>query len=478
MAYQEIMNIEKFSRAVSLTVLEIDIDRNNLIPAYYLANLMSPSLWAWREKRSAYDPSGRILGVKRRCREIERHFHSNYSFTYMPEYPGGDPWGLLYFPDEEKRLGKDFIDAVRKEYDESLRMLLRQNPESQFGRIVNEQYYKEGYFPRLRNEIIEVMDAYKLISPDGKGSGKCLALAMLWITSLVIWARFSPDKVVLIGNRAHAFGFLLEEEGILFNNTKQFTYNRIHNLSELSEFVRMVTTSTDTTFFFIPSFGMCHCFWKKSDIPYPKLQEVYEKIKEFLGIPLKHPDLNLIKISPVAQPPVPIPNPLEFNTPEEYQAVIFSLARKFPGSIYDFVQYAFRKIDVPYPQAYIYAALRDYHVSQHSRRIKSLQDALNILESIEKKDSIFNSRDRIALPDEVLIFKTGNDRDRALLLYTLLYRSQISDPKMAIGFSEDKSYVYYNNKWIDVMDFSTHLEKPKELKMVFNIKSSENVGII
>ena len=67
--------------------------------------------------------------------------------------------GLLYFPDEEKRLGKSFIDAVRKEYDESLRMLLRDNPDSQFGWFVNEPYYKEGYIPRLRNEIIDVMDA-------------------------------------------------------------------------------------------------------------------------------------------------------------------------------------------------------------------------------------------------------------------------------------------------------------------------------
>lgn len=38
------IEIEKRSRAVSLTVLEIDLDRDILIPAYCIANFMSPAL--------------------------------------------------------------------------------------------------------------------------------------------------------------------------------------------------------------------------------------------------------------------------------------------------------------------------------------------------------------------------------------------------------------------------------------------------
>jgi|DewCreStandDraft_1066081.scaffolds.fasta_scaffold12017_2 hypothetical protein len=458
------IEIEKRSRAVSLTVLEIDIDRDILIPAYCIANFMSPALWEWRKQRRVHDPKGNLLGVKRRVRELERHFHS-YSFTYLPDQPGGDPWGLLYFPDEEKRLGKSFIDAVRKEYDESLRMLLRDNPDSQFGRIVNEPYYKEGYFPRLRNEIIDVMDAYRLILPDRKGSGKCLALAMLWLTSLVVWGRFSPDKVVLIGNRAHAFAFLLEEEGFLLNNTKQFTYTRIHNGSELSEFVKMVTTNSKTTFLFIPSLGFCHCYFKKSTIPPPNLSDVLKKIMDFLGIPLKHPgpeNINFIT------PSYAVPDPLDFDSAEEYQSLIFSLAKRFPGSIFDFACYAFRKIDVPLPQAYVYAALRDWHAKQLGQKVKDLKDAFNILEGISGKDSILKSRDRIALPDECIVFKTASDRDRVLLLYTLLEHSSIRRNDTAIAFSDDRSYVYYDGKWIEVSSFDSSFAEPKGLWLIFN----------
>ncbi len=248
--------IEKRSRAVSLTVLELDLDAAVLIPAYLLANLMSPIIWEWRKKRKEFSEEGSRLSVKSRLRALGRHFH-NYSFTYMQDKPGGDPWGLLYFPEEEKRLGEDYIKRVREEYDKTLRKLFEDNPENQFGQIINQPYYKEGYFPRLRNEIIEVMDAYSLISEDKKGSGKCAALALLWASALNVCTRFPLEKIILIGNKAHLFVFLDEEDGYLFNNTKWFSKTRIDNLSEISEFVKMVTTNFDTTFFFIPGQGMC-----------------------------------------------------------------------------------------------------------------------------------------------------------------------------------------------------------------------------
>ncbi|MBI2472420.1 MAG: hypothetical protein HYV59_14460, partial [Planctomycetes bacterium] len=358
-----------------------------------------------------------------------------------------------------------YIQKIRQEYDETLQKLLLDNPASQFGQIINQEYYKAGYFPRLRNEIIEVMDAYSLISPDGKGSGKCAALAMLWAAALIIWGRFPPEKIVLIGNRAHVFVFLDEEDGHLFNNTKWFNRTRIQNSSELSEFVKMVTTGMDTTFFYNPSLGMCHCTRKGSSIPLHQLSNFYKKIKDFLSIPLKHPDpgsIQLVNSSTV------IPNPLASDAAEECQLAIFSLAQQSPGSICDFAQYAFRRIDVPFPQAYVYAALRDYHVKQLAKNIGNIEDALAILKNIKGEKSIFDSRDRIALPDETLLFKTGNDRDKALLLFTLLQQSTISDPEMAIESSENNSYVYYNREWIESNTLSKFPVEPKGLRMVFN----------
>ena len=100
------------------------------------------------------------------------------------------------------------------------------------------------------------------------------------------------------------------------------------------------------------------------------------------------------------------------------------------------------------------AALRDYNVKQLAREITELSDALSIVAGIEGRDSIFGSRDRIAMPDETLYFKTGSDSDKALLLYTLLRHSTICDAESVIGLSNNNSFVSYQGKWIDLENLS------------------------
>lgn len=54
-------NVARLSNAVSLTVLEIDCYPNELIPAFLLANLMSPALWAWRSEKNVHDRDKALL---------------------------------------------------------------------------------------------------------------------------------------------------------------------------------------------------------------------------------------------------------------------------------------------------------------------------------------------------------------------------------------------------------------------------------
>lgn len=97
-------------------MLEIDFYPNELIPAFLLANLMSPALWAWRSEKNAYNNEGSLLSPKSRLNQIQRFFH-RYTFTNIPDEPGGDPWGLLSFDNEEKRFGPEFVNKIRAEYD-------------------------------------------------------------------------------------------------------------------------------------------------------------------------------------------------------------------------------------------------------------------------------------------------------------------------------------------------------------------------
>ena len=448
--------LDQLSSAVSLTVLEIDADAQHLVPAFLLADLMSPALWAWRAEKRAHAPDGSLLSAKSRLDALQRFFH-RYTFTIMPNLPGGDVWGLMDFAEEEKRFPPGFVANIRAQYDATFRRLLAENPGSQFGQIVNQPYYKEGLFPRLKNETVEVMNAMPAINPEGKRAGKCIGLGMLWAAAMAVWGRFPLDRIIITGNRAHMFVYLDIDEGHLLNNTKWFSSTRINNQSELSEFAKVVASGTDTTFFYNPAMGMCHCTSRTSQIPRGRATEMYKQIGGFVSNPLKHPSPEHTRY---VDPHDPIPDPAEHDTPESYQREVAALAEELPGSIYEHALYAFRSLKVTHPQAYIRAALREARARELGRGVRALEDALAIVRGVEGRDSIFGSRDRIAMPDETLLFNTGSDRDRALLLYTLLAHSPTSDPGSRIGFSPGASFVHHRGCWIDAGMLATAAAEP------------------
>ncbi len=75
------------------------------------------------------------------------------------------------------------------------------------------------------------------------------------------------------------------------------------------------------------------------------------------------------------------------------------------------------------------------------------------------------------MPDETLYFKTGSDKGKALLLYTLLHYSTIGDAESVIGFSDESSFVLYQDKWIDLKILSISSAEPLGLKVLFNAHS-------
>jgi len=454
--------VEALSNAASLTVLEIDAYARTLVPAFLLADLMSPALWTWREEKRAHGPDGKLLSPKRRLDKLQRFFH-RYTFTIMPDRPGGDVWGLLDFAEEDTRFVPGFVPRIRAEYDATFRKLLADNPESQFGQIVNQPYYRQGLFPRLKNETAEVMNAMAAVNPEGKRSGKCIGLGMLWAAALAVWGRFPLDHIIVTGNRAHMFVFLDIDEGHLLNNTKWFSSTRINNRSELSEFAKVVASGTDTTFFYNPAMGMCHCPTRTSQISRERITGIYGRIGSFVSKPLKHPEPERIQFIESGDP---LPDPANHDSAESYRSAVAALAAERPGSIYEHALYAFRSLDVRLPQAYARAALRDWRARELGKAVNGLADAISIVGHVQGGDSIFGSRERIALPDEVLLFNKGSDRDRALLLYTLLRHSPAHDPESRIGFSPEQSFVRHEGRWIDA-DTLEASSSPLDLKAEF-----------
>lgn len=465
--------VEEYSRSTSLTVFEIHRAAAEIIPGYLLANMMSPALWKWRETRPMHDGEGNLRGTNRRLKDLQREFHW-YTFTNDMSKPGGDYWGLLNFDDEEKRLGKEFIQTIRKDYDETLNYLLTLDSESQFGQIVLQDFYKQGFFPRLKNETIEGMNAYQRICPMGKGSGKCVALAMLWASSLAVCSRFPLDQIIVVANKAHLFVFLDDGENVnLFNNAKWYNHTRINNDSELAVQAKAVSTGSDVMFIYIPGKGMCDIYNKHSAIERETVETVAKRCSDFLGAPLMVGDLDDVTFE-VNE--TSLPDPSDYEQLEDYQKAIYDLAEEKPQSSYTHAKYAYRDWRNTSPEVYAYASMREYEVGQRALAISQLSDALEIINSIGENDSIFNSRDRIALPDETLLFGAGDDRDRALLLFTLLEKSELQTNSLFVGFSEDASYVNCDDVWIDLTTLDQSDKQPDDLIYLFDHQNSWKPG--
>ena len=461
--------IEEFSRSTSLTVFEIHRAAESIIPGYLLANMMSPTLWEWQNTRPMMGDDNKLRATNRRLKDLQRQFHW-YSFTNDLSKPGGDNWGLLNFDDEEKRLGKEFIQTIRKDYDETLKYLLDLDTESQFGQITLQDFYKEGYFPRLKNETIEAMNAYRHISLDGKGSGKCVALAMLWASSLAVCGQFPLDQIVIVANKAHLFIFLDDGESVhLFNNAKWYNSTRINNGSELAETARSVATGSDVMFFYCPGKGMCDIYNKRSEIDRETIQSYINRFSEFLGAPLQVSGLDEVTFQVKDQS---LPDPSAHQSPEDFRNTIYNLAEQNTNSHYEHAKYAYRDWENTAPQVYAHAAMREYEVGERAKTIESIDDAIEIVRNIKKQESIYLCRNRIALPDETLLFNTGNDRDRALLLFSLIKKSKLQPRKLFIGFSKHSSYVQIDDIWIDVMELEPLDTAPADITHLFDHQKS------
>ena len=272
------------------------------------------------------------------------------------------------------------------------------------------------------------------------------------------------------GQQGASFVFLDDGEKInYFNNGKWYNSTRINNNSELANQAKSVSTGSDVMFIYVPGKGMCDIFNKHSEIDRETIERIASRCTEFLGAPLRVGDLDEVDFQVRDRG---IPDPSHFENQEQYKEEVYRIAGEQPHSAYAHAKYAYRDWTETAPQVYAHAALREYETQQLAKSVNTLQDAIAIVKSIGDSESIFTSRDRLALPDETLLFDTGDDRDRALLLYTLIEQSDIRTENLKIGFGDASSYIVCDDLWVDISDCSISKENPKELTHVFNHKSS------
>ena len=282
--------------------------------------------------------------------------------------------------------GQDALADI-KSYLESSFAHTQQQP--QFSRLPGDDPWGrarnslEAEFKKLLPSEMVAMSMY-----TGQITGKCTTLAAL-VGALILQMdapSITPDDVVILRTEAHTLGFLKASDGRIweFNNTHFNPFGAAH-----ADYRR----AQRYTHFY--GFG----FYAQGDVVVPEdlldgegtLREMFERASGIAAVDVA-------------------PDPI-------------------------LIDYALQRLDVPDPSLYIEVSAKLPHTQALARQLKSVDQAVAWMRDNLADGSIFPDADlRVMSSDEVIVFRTGNPIDKAILLCAILQeRGQSATIETALG---------------------------------------------
>ena len=493
-----------------------------LLMALLLADLMSPSLWDFREKirlKTAADgaaaadrgradggraadagPPERPTGERPELIMEEIHEYMDRHLFHASPLEVEEIWGCLDLNEERARLGSSEVDyavaVIRRGLEERRDM----------GILTGKQdilpLLDAGVFPDYEYSTIDVIRAHRRRLHHGKhkplGITSCADEAVL--SAALAWAagHVPLEGVVVFGSPLH-YTTLVERHG------RGYWFNGKHEYHDAGSWARVcgvrdvecgarVCGSTEVESRaregappdaesraregappgaaavqrafearqqgldrLVTPLGGHRFHTNESTLSPARLARTGEWLTRFFGAELR-------QIAEARRRGIRfVPDPLdeaclraldEAADAAAVRRLLKELARQYPGSIMELAHYAFRDLWVEHPEAYLEAAARGHLTRKRAAGITCLAGALDVVREVAGRDSIFDDLERIALPDEVLLFGTGTHRDRALLLYTLLrhapYLNRAEKDALQLVFTEADSFVLAGDAEIGV----------------------------
>jgi len=435
--------IVHMDRAVRPNIFDVYAEPD-LVWAIVLANLMSPFLWDLSEKVQARGEAHLDIN-----RYIDAHF------THVLAREVAEQIGVLDLAAERERIGGEAVDraaaAIAGELDRRS-SLGRLDPGVDIRPLI-----RRGQFPSFFYATIDEAHAYRTLAGKRKhkpvGVTSCVDEAALVAGLIAIGRNEIPDHLMIFGSPTHYTAFTTEADGAWWYNGKHEFFAR-EGWRELAPDSEPVLDQ-DEFDARLPGFdrvmtplGHYVVSRQESTIPATALRSLLSDLSGFFGRNVRQireaealEDVRFV--APFSAEPVRDVLPAE--GPEAVLKTMREVAARHPGSLQAAALYCFRDLQVPEPRHYLTAALRSHRTAQYSEKIATVSDALDVLDGIGGRTSIFATRDRLSMPDEVLYFSTGTDRDRALLLFVLLHGSERIDPALRSGleivFTRGRSFV-------------------------------------
>ncbi|MEM6887047.1 MAG: hypothetical protein AAF636_02790 [Pseudomonadota bacterium] len=461
--------IERLSRAANPALFEAAIDPQ-LLTVLMLANLMSPTLWQLKDKvlarAQAKYPDEEELQQSHIT--LEMLAYVNHHFTHDYPMSTAKKVGVSDLSTIRHRLGAEGVDYA---LDVIRRHFLRR---AEQGLLTPDldifPVLEQDKFPIFNYSTIDGLRALRRLLHKKKhkplGVTICADEATLVATLANILHGVSFRDIFLFGTPAHYTTFLRKDGARFWCNGKPEYFDKAAwqtlcddpkvtnpdaEFSRRQPFLDRIVSPQGTLLLY-----NCEC-----SIPEAAFQDFVDESCAFFGCVLE-PLQTVIEAGILYLPSSEALEGLgsldNLTSATEARAVLSDLAASYALSVFDQAFYCIRDLQVAYPGAYLAAALHGPKLCVAAGNIRSLDDAMEIVSKISGTDAVLGDRDRIALPDEVITFQTGDDVDNGLLLFSLLLSSSAFSSRdkseAALVVTEVSSFCCWRHQIIDLKSLS------------------------
>ena len=458
--------IDRMSRAARTSLFDA-VCESDLMIGLVLSNLMSPALWEFRDRIEAKAGAGTRNHQFAIMEEIAHYVNGH--FSHLSPHDISDIWGLVEIEAEAvgaRGAGVEHAVKVIADHNET-RMAIPGFDE----RTNLAPFVKRGLFPEYLYTTLDIVHANRRVLKRKKHKPygiTCCADEAILISSLAcVLDGVTADDIVIIGSPQHYTALVSHlGETFWFNGKREFfdaeAWAREVNDNAAGDPQAAFDARLATFDLVITPHGAFHFHDPHSTLVPERWQAIRENLARFFGVELWqiaeacNQDIET-RTHPMAT--VSLADLDRAQSADEAAAVLVELAARHPGTAFEAAFYGFRHLDVRHPQAYVQAGLREHKTREAASGVTTLDDAVTIVRAIDGDEPVLGDRDRLALPDEVLLLNTGGDREKALLLYALLHHAEVDLPLPELVLTTEDSYVRVGDSLVNLrtMDVGTEI---------------------
>ena len=411
---------EEKSAAATLSDMEIFIFPE-LMYALVLANILSPRLWRWRELD--WFAGIREMRPKKRLQRLRQHIMDNYTFNLDLE-----TWGLTTQARELAR----FAPFLSPEEIASSNALFGYHGDAYYYDIDIRRHfgldkYTSDVIPYWKTETVEAMDAFRRKPGHSVGAGECVSLAGLYAAAAFVVCGLPLDSIYLMATPLHSQNFLDVDTGILTNNRRLVTRAMWSNGTVISQQARRALEHERVTIVSHAT-GYIHLLYPEATISPSAYADFAAKLNAFLVPPQDAADQR--RVTPRLPDParvrfLPPDTPLDLTPEMDYAEIADRLrALRATNRTAALAPYAGHELGETEAAPFVKAAIERSPVSKATLGGSRPSQILLRIAALGDQ-SIYDGPSRLAQPDEVWNYGTGDGLEKCLLAANILGGTEI-----------------------------------------------------